>query len=69
MKYQNEIPRSVEIIKKQLADLAKVKAISDYNANIDFASRIFLDSMNSHEQDLIEELKAAELLETKSDIE
>jgi hypothetical protein len=65
----SQIPRDVETIKKQLDDLAKVKATSDCNLRVDFASSLFLDSMDAHEKELKEELKAAEWLQTKLDLE
>ncbi|MDR1873279.1 MAG: hypothetical protein LBS60_15385 [Deltaproteobacteria bacterium] len=67
--FPNQIPRSVDIIKKQLADLAKVIAVSDHNYRPDFASELFLASIDAHEVELKEELKAAEWLEKNCDVE
>jgi hypothetical protein len=62
------IPRSAEIIKRQLADLDSVIESADRKCN-DLSSNIFLDSIDSHKQELLEELKASEWLETHVDIE
>jgi hypothetical protein len=69
MSIEKKLPRSVEIIKRQIADLAKVKASSEHDYKVDFASSLFFDVMDSHEEGLKEELKAAEWLESQSDVE
>jgi hypothetical protein len=62
-------PRSKREVERQLADLAKVKAKAETYGMPDFASKIGLQSILCHEQDLREELRAAELLESNSDAE
>jgi hypothetical protein len=69
MYLQNKIPRSVEIIKEQMAELVKVKATQDQDASNDFSYKLFLESINCQEEKLKEELKTAEWLESKFDIE
>ncbi|HEY7429083.1 MAG TPA: hypothetical protein VH682_32950 [Gemmataceae bacterium] len=59
-------PRSAQEIKRQLADLAKVKAKADAYGVRDFASQLGLQSLRGQEQSLIEELRAAEMLESGS---
>jgi hypothetical protein len=54
----------VDTIKKRLAELAKVKAAVNTAVPIDFATKMTLYSLSLHEEDLLEELKAAELLAT-----
>jgi hypothetical protein len=68
---QAKIPRSVEIIKSQLHDLAEVMASVDYDKIVksDTATQFFLESMQSHEDELKEELKAAEWMKKNFDIE
>ena len=59
-------PRSASEVRRQLADLAKVRdAARAYGAR-DFASRAGLDAIHGHEQSLLEELRAAEMLESGS---
>jgi hypothetical protein len=65
MNSQRQIPRSVEIIKEQLAELADVTASVNIEAPVDFATKITLDSLSLHKEDLLEELKAAELLSSQ----
>lgn len=62
----HSLPRSVPEIKRQMADLAKVKAKAEERGASDFASQIMRQSLRSHEQELIEELHAAELLESNN---
>jgi hypothetical protein len=69
MIYDMKLPRSVEIIQQQLADLAEVKATINYDSEFDSAFTAMLASMNVHEQELKEELKAAEYLKSQADIE
>jgi hypothetical protein len=66
---QNRTPRSVDIIKQQMSDLNKVKASINYSVEFDAATKSMLKSINAHENHLIEELEAAEWLETQSDFE
>ncbi|HVS40596.1 MAG TPA: hypothetical protein VMS17_33885 [Gemmataceae bacterium] len=62
----NGEPRSAAEVRRQMADLAKVRdAARAYGAR-DFASRAGLDAMLGHEQSLLEELRAAEMLESGS---
>lgn len=52
-------PRSVAEIEKQLADLAKVKQRAEEYGVRDAASRIALDSLQMHEDELRAELEVA----------
>jgi hypothetical protein len=63
MDYNTQKPRSVAIIKAQLADLAKAIASTERSFRPDDSSKLFLDSIDAHEAELKEELKAAEWLE------
>jgi hypothetical protein len=65
----NQIPRSALIIKRQLAELAEVRDSANYKVVFDSATKAEFDFLDVHENELKEELKAAEWLETKSDIE
>lgn len=59
-------PRTAAEVRRQLADLAKVRdAARAYGAR-DFASRAGLDAIVGHEQSLLQELHAAEMLESGS---
>jgi hypothetical protein len=69
MNYQIQMPRSVGIIKEQLADLSKVINSYDHNLSKDFVSKLFLDSIEAHEAELKEELEAAQWLEKPYDME
>jgi hypothetical protein len=69
IKNLNKIPRSVTIIKEQLADLAKVMNSINYNIEFDFATKATLASLRVHEEELNKELKAAEWLENHYDLE
>ncbi|MDR1488072.1 MAG: hypothetical protein LBT62_08810 [Deltaproteobacteria bacterium] len=60
----NQMPRSALIIKQQLAELAEVRASANYEVEFDSATKAELDFLNVHENELIEELKAAQRLET-----
>jgi hypothetical protein len=62
-------PRSADVVKRQLADLAEVLASYDHSAKPDFASQVSLSSLRDHEAKLLEELKAAEWLEKSYDME
>jgi hypothetical protein len=62
------MPRSVEIIKEQLADLENLIS-APKDKNIDLPTSLFLDSLEYHKQELLEELKTAEWLESHFDIE
>jgi hypothetical protein len=65
----NKMPRSVLIIKKQLADLTEVKASANYDVEFDSATKAEFAFLEVNENELIEELKAAEWLENQSDME
>jgi hypothetical protein len=52
-----------------LADLAKVKGTAEAFGPRDFASRTALEGLRGHEEELREELRAAEMLESGSDLE
>jgi hypothetical protein len=69
IQHQQPQPRSAEIIKEQLADLAEVQGSVNTEIPIDFATQLSIDSLALHEADLREELKAAEWLTTKGDVE
>jgi len=58
--------RSSREIREQLADLAKVKATAAAHGTPDFASRLAAQSIARQEQELREELRAAEMLESGS---
>jgi hypothetical protein len=68
MQDYEDMPRSVDIIKEQLADLEKLISAPE-DKNIDFPTRTFFDSLDYHKQELLEELKAAEWLENQADME
>lgn len=68
MKNYDNMPRSIEFLKNQLVKLERVIPLPE-NQNIDISSQIFTKSMLSHKKELLEELKAAEWLESKADIE
>lgn len=59
-------PRSTAEIREQLADLVKVKASATAYGKPNFASQIAMQSILGHEQELVEELRAAELLESNN---
>jgi len=62
-------PRATALIKEQLADLEKVKSSFDNAEPLDFSERMTLQSFNRLEEKLKEELRAAEMIESKSDLE
>ncbi len=62
-------PRPSNEIKKQLADLAIVRAAAERFGNPDFASQIGLQSICLHQNLLLDELKASEMLESGTDVE
>jgi hypothetical protein len=68
-KESTQMPRDVKIIKNFLAELAKAKAVTDQYPRTDLATKMFLESMDAHEERLKEELKAALWLEAQSDLE
>ena len=51
-------------IRRQLADLARLRETAQAYGSRDFASRVGLDAIVGHEQSLLEELHAAEMLES-----
>jgi hypothetical protein len=57
-------PRSAEEVRRQLADLAKVRDAARAYGTPDFASRAGLEAILGHERSLLEELRAAEMLES-----
>ena len=59
----NKTPRSTRQIREQLADLAEVKASTEAYGARDAASKMALQSIYAHEKELLDELRAAELLE------
>jgi len=65
----NETPvvRSVQEIQEQLADLDKVKRVAENYGTPDFASQLGMRSLLAHQRELLDELRAAKLLETKAD--
>ncbi|MDR1167251.1 MAG: hypothetical protein LBO66_15540 [Deltaproteobacteria bacterium] len=69
MNRQQRTPRSVDIIKEQLGDLEAVKASLNTEVEIDLATSMTMDSLALHEEDLREELAAAEFVATQCDME
>jgi len=66
---EQSLPRPVSVVESQLREFrAACKSANKYGAP-DFASQIALDSMQNHEEELMEELKAAQLLESDADAE
>lgn len=65
----NSQPRSSREIKKQLADLSKVRAAAEHYGTPDFASRLGMRSILKHQTILSEELQAAEMLESGAAVE
>jgi hypothetical protein len=59
-------PRSAAEVHRQLADLAKLRDAARAYGTPDFASRAGLDAILGHERSLLDELRAAELLEAES---
>ncbi len=59
-------PRSTTEIREQISDLTKVKASATAYGTPDFASQLGMQSILGHEQELLEELRAAELLESNN---
>jgi hypothetical protein len=59
-------PRSSQDVRAQLTDLAKVKAITSAYGTPDFASRLGMQGVLGHEEELLEELRAAEMVESGS---
>ena len=53
-------PRSVGEIKRQIADLTTIKSAADTYGVRDFASQVGMDTVFSHEAELVKELRAAE---------
>ncbi|MDQ2733342.1 MAG: hypothetical protein M3Y56_16965 [Armatimonadota bacterium] len=57
-------PRASVVVREQLSDLAKVrKAIEEHGA-VDFASKMAMQSVQNDEARLMDELRAAEMLES-----
>jgi hypothetical protein len=61
-------PRPSMVIQQQLVDLSKVMKEAERYSEKDFASRVGLDSLRLHRQELEDELRAAELLESASEV-
>ncbi len=61
--------RSAKEIRTQLRDLAQVKKAAEEYGFPDFASKLSWDSLCAHESDLMDELRAAELLDSEADAE
>jgi hypothetical protein len=57
-------PRSAAEVRRQLADLTKVRDAARAYGTPDFASRAGLEAILGHERSLLEELHAAEMLES-----
>jgi len=57
-------PRSAAEVRRQLADLAKVRDVARAYGTPDFASRAGLEAILGHERALLEELRVAEMLES-----
>ena len=66
MSGQLSIPRAAALIKEQLADLEKVKSSINYNEPFDISMKFSLESLKRHEEELREELMAAEMIESAS---
>lgn len=62
-------PRASAIIKQQLSDLAEVITEANKYGTPDFASEIAYKSLLQNEEELHEELKASELIESTNDVE
>ena len=62
----NSEPRSAAEVRRQMADLAKLRDAARAYGAPDFASRVGLDAILGHEKSLLEELRAAEMLESAS---
>jgi hypothetical protein len=62
-------PRSAGEIRKQLADLAIVRAAAERHGTPDFASTLGMQSICLHQDALLRELRAAEMLESGADVE
>lgn len=66
---ERENPRSIHEIKEQLADLKNVwSEVAKYPAD-DFASQLSRENFKRHEAELLNELRAAQLLDSKADAE
>jgi hypothetical protein len=66
--FQTTYPGTVELIENQLRQLSKVKNSINYDAQFDFATQLLVDSIGTHESDLMEELKVAKWLESQYDM-
>jgi hypothetical protein len=69
MNLSQQMPRPVYVIKEQLDDLAQILANGDYDPLYDQATLAVFESIQFQENELKEELKAAEWLESQSDVE
>ena len=62
-------PRPLTVVESQLAAFRKGKELSESFGTDDFASQLAMESMLAYEEALIDEYRAAELLESTDDIE
>jgi hypothetical protein len=69
MFFQNQLPRSVKVINHQLDDVIKLISLDIYQSPCDASSQANLLSLKRQEEELKDELKAAEWLERKVDME
>jgi hypothetical protein len=49
---QNQNLRSIEIIKNHCSDLTKVRALNNHHVDFDFATKLFIASMDNLENEL-----------------
>ncbi|MDR1013220.1 MAG: hypothetical protein LBL38_03025 [Lactobacillales bacterium] len=64
-----QMPRPIELIKEHLEDLAALEAIGNFDIPNDPATCAAYKSLKFQEEEVKEELKAAEWLESQSDVE
>ncbi|MDR1050061.1 MAG: hypothetical protein LBP95_03085 [Deltaproteobacteria bacterium] len=64
-----QMPRPIELIKEHLEDLAALEAIGNFDILNDPATCAAYKSLKFQEEEVKEELKAAEWLESQSDVE
>src|SRR3990172_9137780 len=62
-------PRPIAVIRKQLSDLKGVKQEASEYGTPDFASKMGMRSILNHESELLDELRAAQLLASSADAE
>ncbi len=66
---QLDPPRTTGVIRAQLADLESLLRSGEAYGERDFAAQLGMASLRTHQRDLIEELRAAELVESQADAE